>query len=86
MARLTARSSPGSAASAYQGAQVTDSVEVPQLVGIDDGVDRLDLTVGYVERHDSDQPVLRVDRHGAGLANSASSAGRSPCSAAAKKR
>jgi hypothetical protein len=37
------------------------AVEVPQLVGIGIGVDRLDLTLGDVERHDSNQPVLRVE-------------------------
>lgn len=53
----------GSAARAQQGAEVAGPVEVPQLVGIGIGVDRLDLTLGNVERHDSNQPVLRVERH-----------------------
>src|SRR5690606_40790670 len=37
-------------------------------LGIDDGVDRLDLAIGDVQAEDRDQSVLRVERHGPGLA------------------
>src|SRR5215208_2536262 len=49
-------------------AGVGGGAEVPQLVGVDDRPDRLDLPVGDVDREDGDQPALRVEQQRAGLA------------------
>jgi hypothetical protein len=49
-------------------AEVGGRAEVPQLVGVDDRPDRLDLSVGDVKREDGDQPALRVQQQRAGLA------------------
>ncbi|MEH1129508.1 hypothetical protein [Micromonospora sp. CPCC 206061] len=53
---------------AQQDAEVADLVDVLQFVGVDDGVDRLDLTLCAVECHDADELAVRVEGRGAGLA------------------
>src|SRR5690606_25675644 len=64
---LTVRRLPGSAAGAYQGDEVTDPVDVPQLVRVDDGVDRLDLILGDIQAQHGDQVVVRIEGDRPGL-------------------
>src|SRR6266542_2958320 len=53
---------------AEERADVGERAEVAQLVGVNDGADRLHDAVGDVEREDVDDPLLGVEQDRAGLA------------------